>query len=633
MYNIAMPVMVSSKTFNRESIINDLKKVGAKRVFLAIPSISYDREKQKDIYDKLAVEVKAFKESGIETGVWFWAFSMRGESPFTHIKGLGGKESSHEMCPADPGFLDFMSEQLRTVAAMNPDLIMFDDDLRFGFLDSGYGCVCKHHMAKISEILGETVTDEGFFEKAFTGKKNKYRSAYLKAAGDSIKNFCARARQAVDSVNSSIRLGACSCMSVWDADGVDSFTLAKILAGNTKPFVRLIGAPYWGSRECWGNRIENVVEIERMERSWYDGDDIEIFAEGDPYPRPRFKVPAALVEIFDSALRASGGFSGILKYMLDYTSSGNYERGYIEKHLDHEDMYEKIESLFVPKKAEGIRVYQALNKIEDADFSYVDTDPDYIQNMFFPLETTLLAWNSFPTTYAGTGCAGIAFGENARQLPKEAFEKPLILDMYAARALTDMGIDVGVKDFGEKCAFTLEYFPEMNEYARVFSFEPKHKNFAYHITLDDKAKVKSEYFSEDGNVPSVYTYENANGMKFVVYNVVIDDTYGSGKPGDSYLRCYCRAPQLISALEEFGVKLPVKCVGNPNMYIMSKAADNGEKAVGFWNCFADYCSNVKVTLDKEYKEAEFIGCEGKLSGNELVINRINAFEFCFVSLK
>ena len=49
MYNIAMPVMVSSKTFNRESIINDLKKVGAKRVFLAIPSISYDREKQKDI--------------------------------------------------------------------------------------------------------------------------------------------------------------------------------------------------------------------------------------------------------------------------------------------------------------------------------------------------------------------------------------------------------------------------------------------------------------------------------------------------------------------------------------------------------------------------------------------------------
>ena len=69
------------------------------------------------------------------------------------------------------------------------------------------------------------------------------------------------------------------------------------------------------------------------------------------------------------------------------------------------------------------------------------------------------------------------------------------------------------------------------------------------------------------------------------------------------------------------------------MYIMSKAADNGEKAVGFWNCFADYCSNVKVTLDKEYKEAEFIGCEGKLSGNELVINRINAFEFCFVSLK
>ena len=34
-------------------------------------------------------------------------------------------------------------------------------------------------------------------------------------------------------------------MSSWDIDGTNAYELAKILAGNTKPLVRLIGAPYW----------------------------------------------------------------------------------------------------------------------------------------------------------------------------------------------------------------------------------------------------------------------------------------------------------------------------------------------------------------------------------------------------
>ena len=69
-------------------------------------------------------------------------------------------------------------------------------------------------------------------------------------------------------------------MSVWDMDGVDSFTLAKLLAGNTKPLVRLIGAPYWAENRFLGNRLEDVIELERMERSWHEGDDIEVFSEG-----------------------------------------------------------------------------------------------------------------------------------------------------------------------------------------------------------------------------------------------------------------------------------------------------------------------------------------------------------------
>jgi hypothetical protein len=53
---------------------------------------------------------------------------------------------------------------------------------------------------------------------------------------------------------------------------------------------------------------------------------IEVLSEGDVYPRPRHKIPANYLEIFDTALRAADCTNGIHKYMLDYTSNaGNYE--------------------------------------------------------------------------------------------------------------------------------------------------------------------------------------------------------------------------------------------------------------------------------------------------------------------
>ena len=97
-------------------------------------------------------------------------------------------------------------------------------------------------------------------------------------------------RESVDSVNTEIRLGTCTCMSSWDIDGISAKDTAYILAGNTKPFLRLIGAPYWAVERNWGNCIQDVVELERMESSWTREEEIEIMAEGDAYPRPRIHI-------------------------------------------------------------------------------------------------------------------------------------------------------------------------------------------------------------------------------------------------------------------------------------------------------------------------------------------------------
>ena len=79
-----------------------------------------------------------------------------------------------------------------------------------------------------------------------------------------------------------------------------------------KPFICLIGAPYWSIKRDHGNsRLQNCIELHRMERS-FCGDDIEIFAEGDTFPRPRHTCPASYLELFDMAMRADGGFDGIV---------------------------------------------------------------------------------------------------------------------------------------------------------------------------------------------------------------------------------------------------------------------------------------------------------------------------------
>ena len=202
----------------------------------------------------------------------------------------------------------------------------------------------------MSKILGEEVPKDNLGKLIFSGGKNKYRSAFLQANGHYLKEFAKKAREAVDSVNPNIRLGPCACMSVWDFDGVSAAELSRIMAGNTKPFLRLIGAPYWSVNRYWGNRLQDVIELERMEASWC-GEGIDLLAEGDAYPRPRFVCPANVLEGFDMALRASGALTGIHKYTLDYTADPEYENGYNTKHIKNKPLYAQIEKSFAGQAA------------------------------------------------------------------------------------------------------------------------------------------------------------------------------------------------------------------------------------------------------------------------------------------
>lgn len=618
MYKVAVPVTNENVTrCGPEKVLEEIKKFSPHRIFLSLGEYDLDPEKREKALSELRTNCEFFKSRGYEVGAWIWAFMLK-DSPFTCMKSLKGTDFPQNMCPTDEDFLDFAASYARDIARTGVDIIMYDDDLRYGFLGESPACVCKNHLLRISEIVGEEVTAELINEKVHSGGKNKYRDAYIKANGDAFRNFARRMREAVDEINPDIRMGACACLNSWDIDGVAAEELSRIFAGKNKPFFRLIGAPYWAALNCWGISLQDGIELSRMECAWTKDKNIEIFSEGDVYPRPRTLVPASYLEGFDTALRAAGCTGGILKYGMDYVSDADYETGYSRFHLKNRGLYAAIEKHFGDKASVGVRVYEASAKLADAVFAEEET----IDHMFFSLSARTLSYNTIPTVYEGQGIAGAVFGENARHLTDEAFEKGLILDIKAALILKEKGIDTGIRQPGEKItAGSFEIFSGSNN--RISTREAK----IYGITLEDRAEILS-FTEKDGKaVPMSYFYENENGQRFFVLNVIPDIN------NPCVLRHYERNRQYREMVFRLsGEKLPAETGGHPALYMQCKKGETG-LAVGLWNFFSDIVFDPEITLDKNYSEIEFINCTGTLSENKVLLSDIPAFGFAGFNLR
>lgn len=609
MYQLSVPFMLDQiEQYGTDGFIKKLKEIEADTVVLALDCYVVDEIKSKKVFDSLKENVPIFQKAGFKVGVWVWAFMIREENTYVHMASPNGSVSQTQVCPSDEDFILFAQDYLRNVAASNPDIIMFDDDFRYGCLDCGQGCACKNHRGYMSKILGEEVPQENLGKLIFSGGKNKYRSAFLQANGHYLKEFARKAREAVDSVNPNIRLGPCACMSVWDFDGVSAAELSRIMAGNTKPFLRLIGAPYWSINRYWGNRLQDVIELERMEASWC-GEGIDLLAEGDAYPRPRFVCPANVLEGFDMALRATGALTGIHKYTLDYTSDPDYENGYNSKHVKNKPIYAQIEKLFADKAPVGVRVYETMQKFENMEVPSYYEGKDEVQHMFFSPAARMLATHAIPTVYTGLGTVGIAFGENVKYMSEGALDNGLILDVTAANILQRQGIDVGLDGVNEDITIDKEYFPSQNRAVMAASCPAK----AIKVKAD--ATIQSVFRGEKETYPVSYTYQNAQGQKFLVF--AFDGYYMS----EHIFKQYARGQQIEAFIAWVGKQLPASMSGNTDCYMLCKE-NATSKAVWIGNFFVDECLNTTVVLDKSYNKVEFINCTGTLKGNQVHIDEI-----------
>ena len=634
MYKISVPIIDNEMTRygGRDKVLGELRRIGAKRVFIATGFYFTDPEDRRTVMKNLKENADYFRKAGYEIGVWNWTLACRQKvDQYTYVeKTENGKQivSDRDICPLDPNFVEFAREYLRDFARAGVDMIMFDDDYRYlGMHD--FACTCDRHMKLIREELGEEISPAELRSRVLSGGKSKYRNAWMNVNGKAMEDFAIKMREAVDEINPNIRLGICAVMAGWDKDGSSTPRISKLLAGKTKPFIRLIGAPYWAITRKHGNsRLQNVIEHSRMEKSYCDPE-IEVFAEGDTFPRPRFNCPASYLELFDMALRADGTLDGILKYSIDFYTSVEYERGYIDRQEKNAPIYEFIEKNFSNKRNTGIAIYEKRAKFRDTVIPERMADNCNIFDQFYSSASKMIADCSIPTVFNQEGVCTAIFGENARGIDRSLLSGGAILDLTAAKILTEAGIDVGLREVGERAIYSYEYFPE-------YDVQPNYTQFgAFKITPDKSALVISYFvesnpylFDRRNPTPAAYLYKNKDGEKFLVYS--FESCYES----EVVNRSYARSRQIRDSVEWLsGKKLPAYVYGNPDLYVLAKASDD-EMAIGLFNCSADEVINPTVELDGEYSAVEFINCSGKILGDKVIIETdIPAFSFAGICVK
>lgn len=626
MYKLSVPILIQSLTDDNLSTYLDLlKQCKAQRVFIGNSDAIFQPD--SIIYTRAAMlekSIRFFQANGMETGVWASTLGHGGAlshdqeeystSDYTYIEGIYGGGNRYGYCPMDPDFTESFRKGIKAIAQMHPDLIMLDDDFRLNNRSYYMGCFCKLHLQEYYKMIGEVIPPEQLEEKIFTGGKNKYRTAYMELAAKTLLDFAKEMRRAVDEVDPSIRLGACTVYENWDYCGTDAMEIAKAFAGNTKPFIRTIGAPYHAELSL-DVKLSDVIENTRLQVYWIKQQDIEAFTEGDVYPRPRYNISSAGLELFDLAMLADGSTDGILKYMIDYTQKPHYEMGYIKRHAKNESLRAEIREIFAGKCPTGVKPVNILHKIENWELP--DTPPANIATrLIMAMQSTAcryLTLNSIPTTYTGTGQPLLILGENARYVEETELHNGAILDIPAAEILQSRGIDVGLM-FAEDGNFAAEYYiADQDTIHGIGNCALKN------IRCKESAQVLSTFLP--GEAPASYLYENAQEQRFFV---LAQDAFYS-EANTNYYNNYYRQAQMVEAVEYVGnKKLPAVCLKNPKLYMLT-SSDGNAASVLMLNIYQDEVLDPVVQLDKHYSQIRFVNCSGHLEGDKVYLSDIPAF--------
>jgi hypothetical protein len=620
MRKLYVPIMMDPE-HRVEIYHDDFKRLGVDHLFLTecVRFVHEHGDRYAFAIENTKKHVKIYEELGYDCGVWISTLGYGGplfsnaveNKTYTPIRSITGREAGDAICPTDKNFVARVCKVVTDLAKAGAKMILLDDELCLS-VRPGLGCACKAHIAEFCRRIGKTVTLAELPDLLFTGKPNEERRAWLDMQGDTLRDFCRTLRRALDEVAPNVRMGFCAGYTSWDVEGVDAIELSRILAGNTKPFLRFTSAPYWLHAQRFGQApLPTLIEFARMQAAWAKNEDIEVFTECDTYPHDRFHTPLSHVQCFDTATMLTKDV-GVLKYFYHYPCKPETERGYVNAHLAQAENCAALQKAFYTKEEVGVRVYEPMHRLASATlpekFDPARSQKQIMSRYAFSEAQKMLSVNAIPTVYEGRGLCGIVFGENASDLTDEALQGGLILDVTAAEMLQKRGIDVGLRSASPLDMTVLEDFGIGTPVSVYFATD------LCNVHVAEGARVISEFVDTDyltnaprRRVPSAYLYENAQGQRFLVYAF-----RAQNQPENSGMYwSYRRGAQIAAAIEWLGGKpLPVDCTGEPYGYCRCNENENSV-AVAYFNCTSDGIETLDFKFARDVKNVSIIGAKGR----------------------
>ena len=282
---------------------------------------------------------KKLQGSGIRLGVLIQSLIGMGRPAFPPtgnfqhtVNHLG--VPSRRICPLDPGFQKYCRYVVRSLAELDPELFLLDDDTRL--LDNDkLECFCPLHLAEFS---GAHERDELIKQVLAAEPGDPILREFETIRRNSLEKYCLNIRRTIDEADPSIPCGISGAMR----EQIMLERMALALAGKNEPFIRIGNAIY----------LEASAKAEVPRRLWHSavmkkgcGRVKMILDESDTFPHNRYSksVSGLHTHLTNAILHGLHGSKMWIENFLN--PSGGRPNLFFEEHMrKYRGFYDELSS-------------------------------------------------------------------------------------------------------------------------------------------------------------------------------------------------------------------------------------------------------------------------------------------------
>ena len=600
-----------------EDLLTINRQYGFRRFFLCAPGIETRLTGMPDLsaYEQIGNRINELKEAvkGTDIEINWWCAPTIGcgvGSPFQHQVNWNGTVSENANCPLDPEFRkDFAAKIAKVAEIAHPDVILFEDDLRFMWHTGiSKGCFCPLHMEEFSRILGREISREELVRYFQEDKPETQpeRLQFAELAKKSFQLLAEEVRTAVNAVAPETRLALCESAAT-DCDGYHTINTARAFAGGTQPLVRVFGSTYSctnGSFQILSCLEHTMYTAERLP------EDFEWMHESDTYPHTRYFMSATTLEALIHSAMAFGADNSLL-YAAQYSDDPAEDIGYFEMASRNTKRFSAISAISKQGKLDGCRLIYDPSSLSLKFLSPAGSGGSGFASGFGMLGRFGIP---FSTRY---GSPAVLFGQTADVLPEEEIRELLsdavLLDAEAAEILEKRGFGeyLGVKtERLKKYHFSFEKIADLPEFQHIkgrliynLAFQPAGGEKALYLKLIPEHGC--EVLSYFGNSlqpelqPGMIRFTNRFGGRICIIASCLSGNNSSN------IYSYRKKEMLRIVLEWLRREpFPATVLNAPNIWLLNRKTDS-DMIFYITNLTADTMDGLTLRVSAELEHTGF----------------------------